>query len=361
VLVLMSDATRAEHPGETPSEVVVTEALDRILATAAGRVVISTFASNIARLGDVLGAAARRGRKAALVGRSLEQNASVALDLGFLPANSPIESLDTVLALPLRQQLLLTTGAQGEPTAALTRIATGAHPRIQIEPGDTVVISATPIPGNEETVSQTIDWLFQRGARVIYPALDPSVHVSGHASRDQLRRMLEIVRPRYVVPIHGEYRHLVLFKDLCEETGIGAERVFITELGQPVEFGTASARLGKAVASGTLLVDRLEYHGRDQVVLRREGDLVEAGIVLVAVVVDRSRSRLVGEPVLTAQHFVEDGALETAKAALKRELARRQEIPAYGELVGRTKEAVGRSIYQSSQRRPLVMPIIAEI
>ena len=361
VLVLISDATRAEYPGETPSEVVVTQALDRILAAAPGRVVISTFASNIARLGDVLGAAARRGRKAALVGRSLEQNAAVALDLGFLPANSPIESLGVVLALPPRQQLLLTTGAQGEPTAALTRIATGAHPRIQIEPQDTVVISATPIPGNEETVSQTIDWLFQRGARVIYPALDPSVHVSGHASRPQLRRMIDLVRPRFVVPIHGEYRHLVLFRDLCAEAGIDASRVFLTQLGQPVEFGTETARLGRPVASGTLFVDRLEYHGRDHVVLRREGDLVEEGIVLVAVVVDRSRGRLVGEPVLTAQHFVEDGVLELAKAALRRELARREEIPAYGELVGRTKVAVGRAIYQACQRRPLVMPIIAEI
>lgn len=361
VLVLLSDATRAEHPGETPSEVVVTKALDRILATAPGRVVISTFASNIARLGDVLSAAARRGRKAALVGRSLEQNAAVALELGFLPADAPIVSLDTLLALPSRQQLLLTTGAQGEPTAALTRIATGAHPRIQIEPQDTVVISATPIPGNEETVSQTIDWLFQRGARVIYPALDPSVHVSGHASRDQLRRMIDLVRPRFVVPIHGEYRHLVLFKDLCEEAGIDGSRVFLTDIGQPVEFSADSARLGKPVASGTLLVDRLEYHGRDQVVLRREGDLIEGGIVLVAVVVDRSRGRLVGEPVLTAQNFVEDGALELAKAALRRELARRQEIPAYGELVGRTRESVSRAIYQATQRRPLVMPIIAEV
>lgn len=360
VLVLFSDATRAEHPGETPSEVVVTESLDRIIASAPGRVVIATFASNIARLGDVLVAAAQRGRRVALVGRSLEQNATVALELGFLPADATLGSLDEVLSLPLRQQLLLTTGAQGEPTAALTRIATGAHPRVQIEPEDTVVISATPIPGNEETVSQTIDWLFRRGARVIYPALDPTVHVSGHASRAQLRRMLELVRPRYVVPVHGEYRHLVLYRDLCFESGIATDSVFLIEMGQPIELGTDSARLGEPVISGTLLVDRLEYHGRDRVVLRRAADLISEGIILVAVVVDRSRGELIGEPVLTAQNFEGEGVLELARSALKRELARRQEIPAYGELVGRIKDAVGRAIYQSSQRRPLIMPIIAE-
>jgi ribonuclease J len=362
LLVLLSDATRADQSGFTPSEQIVTQALDSIIRESPGRVIISTFASNIARLGDVLSTAARVGRRAALVGRSLEQNARVALDLGYLPESAPLEPLDTVLAVPHSQQLLLTTGSQGEPTAALTRMATGTHQRVRIGSGDTVVISATPVPGNEETVAQTIDALFQRGARVIYPALDPRVHVSGHASREQLRQMLELVRPRFVVPIHGEYRHLALYADLCREQGISPDRVFLPELGLPLEFDREGGRRGRSVPAGALLVDRLEVGGRVRTVLRREGEIAEDGIVLVAVVVDRNRGRLVGEPVLTAQGFPANGELESAARALRRELARgRQGLPAYGELVERTKEAVGRAIYQASQRRPLIMPIVAEV
>ena len=362
VLVLLSDATRSEQPGETPSERVVTHALDSIIESAPGRVIISTFASNIARLGDVLLTAGRHGRRAALVGRSLEQNARVALELGYLPKDSPLAPLRAVLRLPKERQLLLTTGSQGEATAALTRMAAGAHPRVRIGPGDTVVISATPVPGNEETVAQTIDALFQRGARVIYPALNPAVHVSGHANRQQLREMLELVGPRFVVPIHGEYRHLVLFADLCQEVGISPDRVYVPELGQPLEFGERTARRGRPVASGTLLVDRLEVAGREQTVLRRQGRLAEDGIILAAVVVDRSRGRVVGDPMLTARNFPADAHLEAAAKAVRRELARGQGgLPAYGELVERTKEAVGRSIYQTTRRRPLIMPVVAEV
>ena len=362
VLALMSDATRADQAGFTPSERVVTHALDSIIRLASGRVIISTFASNIARLGDVLRTAARLGRRAALVGRSLEQNARVALELGYLPEDAPLAPLDAVLRLPRGRQLLLTTGSQGEATAALTRMATGTHQRVRIGPGDTVVISATPVPGNEETVAETIDALFQRGARVIYPTLDPAVHVSGHASREQLRQMLQLVQPRFVVPIHGEYRHLILFADLCREQGIGSDRVFVPELGQPLEFDRTSGRRGRPVPSGTLLVDRLEVAGRERTVLRKEGEMAEQGVILVAVVVDRTRGRMVGDPVLAAKGFPVDGNLEVATRALRRELARGgRGLPAYGELVERTKEAVGRAIYQSTKRRPLIMPIVAEV
>lgn len=362
VLVLLSDATRTEHSGWTPSERVVTASLDAIVEHAPGRVLISTFASNIARLGDVLRTASRRGRRAALVGRSLEQNARVALELGYLPPEAPLRPLPEVLGLPPERQLLFTTGSQGEATSALTRIATGTHARIRVGPGDTVVISATPVPGNEETVAQTIDALFQRGARVIYPALDPTVHTSGHASRDQLRQMLRMVRPRFVVPIHGEYRHLVLYTDLCREEGIAADRVYLPELGVPLEFNRDGGRAGHAVHAGALLVDRLESAGRERTVLRREGRMAEDGVILAAVVVDRARGRLVGEPVLAAQDFPSDGHLVVAAAALRKELARGgRGLPAYGELVERTKEAVGRSIYRATQRRPLIMPVVTEL
>jgi ribonuclease J len=298
----------------------------------------------------------------ALVGRSLEQNARVARELGYLPADLPPGRLQDVLALPRSAQLLLTTGSQGEATAALTRIATGTHARVRVEPDDTVVISATPVPGNEETVAQTIDALFQRGARVIYPALDPTVHVSGHASRDQIRDMIELVQPTHAVPVHGEYRHLVLFAQLCDEVGIPPGRVYLPELGRPIEFTPEGGRYGRPVARGALLVDRLEVSGRERTVLRQEGRMTEEGLILAAVVVDRANGKLVGDPVLAARNFPDDGYLETATEALRRELSRRHGgLPAYGELVERTKEAVGRSIYQSTQRRPLIMPIVTEV
>jgi ribonuclease J len=276
--------------------------------------------------------------------------------------DAPLAPLDVVLSLPREEQLLLTTGSQGEATAALTRIATGAHSRIHVGPGDTVVISATPVPGNEETVAQTIDALFLRGAQVIYPALDPSVHASGHASREQLRVMLNLTRPRFVVPIHGEYRHLVLYSRLCEEEGVPPDHIYMAELGQPVELGPSGGHYGHPVAAGSLLVDRLEVSGRSKTVLRREGRMADDGIVLAAVVVDRSHGRLVGEPVLAAQNFPGDGYLAAAAEALRRELSRGgQGLPAYGELVERTKAAVGRSIYKSTQRRPLIMPVVTEV
>ena len=362
VLVLLSDTTRADTPGSTPSERIVIESLDAIIRNAPERVIISSFASNIARLGDVLQTATRFGRQTALVGRSLEQNARVAFELGYIPEDARIAALDDVLRLPRAQQLLFTTGAQGEPTAALSRIAAGTHRRVRIDEGDIVVISATPVPGNEETVAATIDALFRRGANVIYPTLNPGVHVSGHASRDQLARMLELVRPRFVVPVHGEYRHLMLFAALCQTMGIERDRVVIPELGQPLEFTADSVRLGRPVESGTLLVDRLTVGGRQRSVLRREGDLTDEGVVMVAVVVDRARGVLVGEPILTAQEFPTDSLLENAAAVLKRELTHGPHgLPAHGELAGRTKEVVGRSIYLASKRRPLVMPIVAEV
>ncbi|MHB1414927.1 MAG: ribonuclease J [Chloroflexota bacterium] len=362
VLALLSDATRSERPGATPSERVVTEALDSIIRAAPGRVIISTFASNIARLGDVLRTAARLGRRAALVGRSIEQNGRVAMELGYLPADSPPSPVEDVLRLPKRRQLLLTTGSQGEATAALSRMAAGIHPRVRIVEGDTVVISATPVPGNEETVAQTIDALFAQGAHVIYPGLDPTVHVSGHASQDELRQMIRSVQPRFVVPIHGEYRHLVLFGDLCREEGIGPERVYLPQLGQPLEFDRTGVRRGRPVPSGTLLVDRLEVGGRERIVLRREGEMAESGVVLAAVVIDRVSGRLVGDPTLTAKGFPADSQLEVATQALRRELSRgRRGQPAYGDLVERTKQSVGRSIYRTMHKRPLIIPMVAEV
>ena len=228
VLALFSDTVRVETEGSTPSERVVLEKMDAVIKEAKGQVIIATFASNISRIHMALLAAQKYGRKVAVAGRSMEQNSRVALDLGYLdPPDGLLMPLDEILKLPREKRVLVITGSQGEATAALSRIAAAEHPRIRIAKGDVALLSATPIPGNEETVTRTIDNLFRRGARVVYSGVDRGVHVSGHAGRDELKKMLQLLRPKFAVPIHGEFRHMVLYRELCNEVGISSDRVLL--------------------------------------------------------------------------------------------------------------------------------------
>ncbi|HTK56094.1 MAG TPA: ribonuclease J, partial [Gemmatimonadales bacterium] len=244
VLALFSDAVRVERPGVTPSEATVTATLERIIGEAKGRVILTSFASNILRLEQAIMVGSRHGRKVAVVGRSMEQSVQVAMDLGYIkPPKGVLQPVDQVTRLPKNQILILTTGSQGEASAALARMASGDHPKLRITEGDTVILSATPVPGNEETVSQTIDNLFRRGANVCYSAIEPSIHVSGHSARDELRHMIDLLRPKFVVPIHGEYRHLSLYKDLVAiPAGIPPRNVVIAESGVPLSFSRGDVR-----------------------------------------------------------------------------------------------------------------------
>src|SRR5215212_4689824 len=224
VLALFSDTTRVETPGHTPSERVVMETLDRVIRDAKGQTLVATFASNISRVYMVLKAAEKYGKKVAVAGRSMEQNVRTALQLGYLdPPEGVLLPLDAVLRLPPEQRVLVVTGSQGEASAALARIAADEHQKIHIGARDVVMISATPVPGNEETVSETIDNLFRRGANVVFSSTEGRVHVSGHAARDELKKMLELVRPVHAVPIHGEYRHMALYRDLAASVGVSVD------------------------------------------------------------------------------------------------------------------------------------------
>src|SRR5438270_12993997 len=256
VLVLLSDCVRVEQPGRTPSEAGVREALEQLIGAAPGRVLVTTFASNIGRLREVVRSAHKLGRKTAVVGRSMEQNLKVASELGFMniPDGSLVE-LRELNDLPPEKIVLLSTGSQGEPTSVMSRIARGDHPLVKIQANDTIIFSASPVPGNEESVARSIDNLFRRGARVIYQAIDPRVHVSGHASRDELTHLLSLVRPRYLVPLHGEYRMLWLFRELATEAGMARDDVFLTEIGNVVAFGEDGARREEPISSGSVLVD----------------------------------------------------------------------------------------------------------
>jgi ribonuclease J len=255
VLALFSDTTRVETPGYTPSERVVMDTFDRVIREAEGQTVIATFASNISRVYMVLAAAQRYGKKVAVAGRSMEQNVRTAIQLGYLdPPDGVLLPLNEVLRLPPRERVLVVTGSQGEASAALARIAADEHPKIHIGADDVVLISASPVPGNEETVSETIDNLFRRGADVVFSTTEGRVHVSGHAAREELRKMLDLVRPLYAVPIHGEYRHMALYRDLAESTGIPAERVLMTEIGSLIEFVDGKGGVRGRVPSGSVFV-----------------------------------------------------------------------------------------------------------
>ena len=366
VLALFSDTVRVETAGSTPSERVVAEKMDAVIREAKGQVIVTTFASNISRIHMALLAAQRYGRKVAVAGRSMEQNARVAIDLGYLdPPEGLLISLDEILKLPKQKRVLVITGSQGEAAAALARIAAAEHPKIRVGAGDVVLVSASPVPGNEETVSKTIDNLFRRGTRVIYSAVDRGVHVSGHAGRDELRRMIDLLKPRYTVPIHGEYRHMVLYRELCAEAGIPAERVLLPEIGGVLEFTADSAAHRGRVPAGSTLVDRLGDRGTGQVTLRDREHLADDGVVVVTIVLDRESGKLIAGPDLVAKGLgpeLSNGALKEAEQDLRRTLERRSKgVPQYGYIVQRSKEIVGKTLYRRSKSRPMILPVVMEL
>ncbi|HEX5498369.1 MAG TPA: ribonuclease J, partial [Thermomicrobiales bacterium] len=366
VLALLSDTVRVENAGSTPSEKVVLDTIDATIRDAKGQVIIATFASNISRLHMALLAAHKYGRVVAVAGRSMEQNAKVAVDLGYLePPEGLLQPLDAVLHLPRNKRVLVITGSQGEAAAALSRIAAAEHPKIRIGRGDIVLVSATPVPGNEDTVSRTIDNLYRRGATVIYSALARGVHVSGHASRDELKKMLELLRPRYAVPIHGEFRHMALYRDLCAEVGIPADRVLMPEIGGVIEFTAKSAAQRGRVVSGTVLVDRLGERGAGQVTLRDREHLADDGVVVVTIVVDRESGKLIAGPDLVTKGLrseLQDGPLQEAERDLRRALERRPKgAPQTGYIIQRAKEVVGKALYRRSRSRPMILPVVTEL
>ena len=366
VLALLADCVRIESPGRTPPESTVADALEGIMRQAPGRVIVTTFASNIYRVAEVIRRAHRLGRASCLVGRSMERNISVAQELGYL--NLPEGALVTVEAMrdwdPTRV-LLITTGSQGEPAAALSRIAAGEHRQIRIIAGDTVVMAATPVPGNEESVSKTIDNLFRGGADVLYPRTTPNIHVSGHAAHDEHGELLDIVRPQFAAPFHGEYRMMVLYRRVAMEHGLPREHVLMPELGDVMEFRADSARVHGKVPAGSILVDGITVGAVTQVMLRDRRHLAADGIVVVSAVVDGHTGRPISDPELLTRglpHSAESGLMEGARAKVLRVLQRRHlgevEHRLLGDLI---KENLGAYIYQQTGLRPMILPVVTEI
>jgi ribonuclease J len=366
VLCLLSDSTRAETPGYTPSERTVGEAFRGIMEGLEGRVIVATFASNIARIQQVFDAAAEFGRKVAVIGRSMEQNTRIAMDLGYL-TTKPGQQVpkDRLRDLPDHEVCIATTGAQGEPMAGLARMANRDHRFVEIVPGDTVIVSASPIPGNEEYVARTIDNLFKVGANVYYHAIRHA-HVSGHASQEELKLMLNLTRPRSFIPVHGEFRMQVAHGRLAAEVGVPAENIFILENGQTLEFFADGAiRRGAPVEAGMVFVDGLSVGEVGDVVLRDRRALASDGIFLVVVTVDRQKGSLVGKPEIVTRGFVAtpdaallNGATERIAKLLEGPGDRINEIALLKE---KLKDVLSQYLYDTTHRRPMVMPVVVEV
>ncbi|OLD94502.1 MAG: ribonuclease J [Candidatus Rokubacteria bacterium 13_1_20CM_4_68_9] len=366
VLLLCSDSTNVGRPGHTRSELDVGVALRERFQRASGRIVVATFASHIHRIQQVLTLAAEHGRRVALLGMSMEKNVRVASELGYLrvPADL-VMPLDDLVALPPGRQVILSTGSQGEPNSALSLLATGEHRAMQVERGDLVIISARVIPGNERTIGRVINALLRRGADVLYED-NAFVHVSGHASQEDLKLMLNLTRPRYFMPVHGEYRHLLGHARLAESVGLASDRVFLVEDGAVVEMTKTAARV-----IGHLPVDRVLVDGKGigdigSVVLRDRQILAESGLVAVSLVIDRT-GRVVSGPEIASRGFVymqENRPLidEIKQAVMDAVTGRDPATPGDREAIGAlVRTTVRQFINQRFQRKPIVLPIILEV
>ena len=366
VLVLCSDSTNVDRPGHTRSELEVGAALAERFAVASGRIIVATFASHIHRIQQVLTQAARFGRRVALLGRSMERNVAIAAELGHLRVpDELLLPLEELVGLPAARQLILSTGSQGEPNSALALMAAGEHKYAQIATGDLVVISARVIPGNERTIGHVVNALYRLGAEVLYED-NAFVHVSGHASQEDLKRMLSLTRPRYFVPVHGEYRHLLGHVRLAASTGLPPERIFLIEDGRGLEVTAGSARVLTGIPAGRVLVDGKGIGDVGAVVLRDRQILSEDGVIAVSVAVD-AKGALVAGPEIASRGVVyvreSEALLEALRATVIAALAERSaDEPWDREAIGaRVRTAVRQFITQRFQRKPVVLPMILEV
>ncbi len=364
VLLLLGDSTNAERPGHSGKERDLAPVFERIFEEAPGRIVVCTFASNIHRIQQAVALAERHGRHVAVVGRSLENAFRTAQELGYLRV-----AAGTVLPVARAQDdprlVLLAAGSQGEPLSALSRFAALRHPLINVRRGDTVVLSARPIPGNERLVHRTINNLYRHGARVLYSDVD-QVHVSGHAHRDELRQLLEAVRPRFFIPVHGEYRQLEQHAEIARQSGMPSDRVLVIEDGRAVELTPDSMEVAEDIHAGFVYVDGLGIGDVEEVVLRDRRHLAGDGIIVVTVALDRENGTLRAGPELISRGFMEREPSEEVLGE-----AGRRVVEAVGRLAGEPPEtnlvqeaihdAVSSIVWRRTRRRPMVIPVVTEI
>ncbi len=362
--LLLGDSTNAERPGSTGSERLVGEAFRTLFPLRRGRILVASFASNIHRMQQAADVAIESGRKITVIGRSMRKNLNIARNLGYVDIpESEIVSPGEAAQLEPHQVLALCTGSQGEPMSALTRIAYGDHPALTVEPGDTVIISAKPVPGNELRVHDSINQLARAGAEVLHEEIAP-VHVSGHACQEELRTMLSLLRPRYVMPIHGEYRMLAAHAKLAREAGVPEDRIILADNGSVVELARGGARLVDQVDVGVTFVDGLRVGDVKDVALRDRRRLADDGVLIVVTTLASSDGGEIAPPELIARGFAESdellAELRTEADRVVRELAT-QHVTEIKLLQEHIHDAIGQVVYDRTRRRPMVLPVVIEV
>ncbi|QGP93289.1 Ribonuclease J1 [Neomoorella glycerini] len=367
VLVLLSDSTNVERPGFTMSERVVGETFDEVFRQARERIIVASFASNVHRLQQIISTAYKYNRKVAVVGRSMVNVVNIALELGYLdiPEDTLVD-LSELAYLPKNRTVIISTGSQGEPMSALTRMARNDHRQIEIVPGDTVIISALPIPGNEKLVARTVDQLFKQGADVYHEAID-GVHVSGHASQEELKLVLNLVKPKFFVPVHGEYRMLIKHARLAEELGIPPENIFVAENGQVLEFTRERGAITGRVPAGRLLVDGLGVGDVGNIVLRDRKQLAQDGLLIVVVTLSKETGAVIAGPDIVSRGFVyvreAEELLEEAKEKVRQTLDKCEErrVTDWATIKGNIRDNLSKFLFEKTRRRPMILPIIMEV
>jgi ribonuclease J len=357
--LLLSDSTNAERPGWTPSEMVIGPAFDKVFTEAKGRVIVATFASLISRIQQVAEAAEKHGRKMALAGSSMVDNVKIARKLGYLEIpDEVLVSLEQALKMQDHKVVLMCTGSQGEPSSIVGRLSAGTNRQFDLKPNDTVVLSSHPIPGNEETISKTINRLLRRGANVIYDALAP-VHVSGHASQEEQKLLLNIVKPKHFLPIHGELRQLRRHGMLATEVGIPEENVIVVENGQVVELSGGKIKLGERIPGGYVFVDGQSIGEVDYDIMRERGKLARNGIFLIDISVDKLNGRLLHDPEIITRGFVSPEDAEEMIPEVRQRIL--QTVNGGGwdnekDIVN----AVRSYLYEETKRRPMVLVTLSK-
>ena len=367
VLALMSDSTNSERKGYTMSESSVGEVFDKLFLNCTKRIVVATFASNVHRVQQIVNSAVKYGRKVSVCGRSMINMIETARSLGYIdvPENVFID-IDLIKNYTDDQLVILTTGSQGEAMSALTRMATGEHRKVVITPNDKIIISATPIPGNEKLVSKVIDDLMKIGAEVVYSSLE-AIHVSGHACQEEQKLIFSLVKPKFFIPVHGEYRQLMAHTETAKKMGIPAENIFIMKNGRVLELNENEAKLTTSVPSGKILVDGLGVGDVGNIVLRDRQHLSQDGLIIIVMTMDSGSGEIVSGPDVISRGFVyvreSENLMDDVKRVIREEVKKCEDnkITDWSTIKATLKDNLREYIFQKTKRNPMILPIIMDV
>lgn len=366
VLVMMADSTNVERPGYTMTEKIVGETFLRLFSKAKGRIIVATFASNVHRIQQIITAAEAYDKKVAVSGRSMENIVQVAIELGYLNVEKDVlVPVDQISKYPNEKVVIITTGSQGEPMSALARMAASEHRKINIIPGDTVILSATPIPGNEKFVSKVVNQLFKKGAQVIYGSSE-NIHVSGHACQEELKLMQALVKPKFFIPVHGEYRHLKKHGEVAMEVGLSEKNLLIPENGDVIEVARNYIKKTGTVISGQVFVDGLGVGDVGNIVLRDRKHLSQDGILTIVITIEKQTGKVVSGPDIISRGFVyvreSEGLMDEARDIVKSVLrdCEERQITDWATLKSKMRDELREFLYEKTKRKPMILPIIME-